>query len=221
MAKPVSEAEIECIKNVASLLHIAARPLRILRSIDWPPEVKETFFAQGARELPKVSYAGFDPTPTIETIREVRRLIVPITPIDLWFERQADSIEGGARMLAGMGTAVFFEHARRLYGEPTAPLRYHPATSLELAQRIQTVIKSLARIDPGVAPPAYRTPEEVAQEIKGRVNRHFGEEAPRVEMWTSYPQTHLRRQARSASGATLASPTGMRPNCSTMKPISM
>ncbi|MFZ0254404.1 MAG: flavohemoglobin expression-modulating QEGLA motif protein [Gammaproteobacteria bacterium] len=182
MVKAVSEAEIERIKNVASLLYRAARPLRILRSIDWPPAVKEAFFANGARELPKMSYAGFDPTPTVETVREVRRLIVPISPIDLWFERQADSIEGGARMLAGMGTAVFFEHARRLYGEPTAPLRYHPTTSLELAQRIQAVIEQLARIDPGVAPPAYRTAEDIAQEIEERVNRHFGEEAPRVEI---------------------------------------
>lgn len=182
MVKAVSEAEIERIKNVASLLYRAARPLRILRSIDWPPAVKEAFFANGARELPKMSYAGFDPTPTVETVREVRRLIVPISPIDLWFERQADSIEGGARMLAGMGTAVFFEHASRLYGEPTAPLRYHPTTSLELAQRIQAVIEQLARIDPGVAPPAYRTAEDIAQEIEERVNRHFGEEAPRVEI---------------------------------------
>lgn len=182
MVKAVSEAEIERIKNVASLLYRAARPLRILRSIDWPPAVKEAFFANGARELPKMSYAGFDPTPTVETVREVRRLIVPISPIDLWFERQADSIEGGARMLAGMGTAVFFEHARRLYGEPTAPLRYHPTTSLELAQRIQAVIEQLARIDLGVAPPAYRTAEDIAQEIEERVNRHFGEEAPRVEI---------------------------------------
>nr|MBS0021969.1 DUF1704 domain-containing protein [Gammaproteobacteria bacterium] len=182
MVKAVSEMEIERIKNVASLLYSAARPLRILRSIDWPPAVKEGFFAQGARELPKVSYGGFDPTPTIETVRQARRLIVPISPIDLWLERQADSIEGGARMLAGMGTAVFFEHARRLYGEPTAPLRYYPATSLELAQRIRAVIESLARIDPGVAPPAYRTAVDVAQEIEERVKRHFGEEAPRVEI---------------------------------------
>ena len=182
MVKAVSEAEIERIKKVASLLYSAARPIRILRSIDWPPTVKEGFFAQGARELPKVIYAGFDLTPTIETVREARRLIVPISPIDLWLERQADSIEGGARMLAGMGTTVFFEHARRLYGEPTAPLRYYPATSLELAQHIRAVIEGLARIDPGVAPPAYRTAEDVAQEIEGHVKRHFGDEAPKIEL---------------------------------------
>jgi uncharacterized protein (TIGR02421 family) len=167
---------------VAKLLYMAARPVRILKSINWSPAVKDEFFARGARVLPKVIYPGFDPTPTIAAIREVRRLIVPVSPVDMWFERQAESIEGGARMLAGMGTAVFFEHSRRLYGEPTAPLRYYPATSLELAQRVQEVIESLARIDPGVAAPAYRSAEQVAREIEARVQGHFGEDAPGIEL---------------------------------------
>jgi uncharacterized protein (TIGR02421 family) len=181
-ARPVGNTEVDRIRMVASLLYKATRPLRILKSINWPTEVKEAFFARGARALPEVTYPAFDPTPVIESIREVRRLIVPVSPIDLWFERQADSIEGGARMVAGMGTPVFFEYSRRLYGEPTAPLRYHSATTLELAQRVRAVIEGLARIDPGVAPPTYRTAEVVAREIEERVNQHFGEDAPRVEI---------------------------------------
>lgn len=70
MVKSASDTEIERIKNVASLLYRAARPLHILRSTDWPPAVREGFFANGARELPKVSYGGFDPAPTIEMVRE-------------------------------------------------------------------------------------------------------------------------------------------------------
>ena len=70
------------------------------------PAVKETFFARGTRELPEVTYPGFDPTPSIEAIREVRRLIVPVSAVDLWFERQAESIEGAARMLAGARQAL-------------------------------------------------------------------------------------------------------------------
>lgn len=182
MATTANEAEVLRIRRVAGLLYIAARPVRILKSINWPPAVKQAFFARDAQALPEVSYPGFDPGPSVDAIREARRLIVPVSPIDLWFERQAESIEGGARMLAGMGTAVFFEHARRLYGEPTAPLRYYPATSLELAQRVRVVIDGLAGIDPGVAPRTYRTAEEVAGDIAERVARHFGEDAPRVEI---------------------------------------
>jgi uncharacterized protein (TIGR02421 family) len=97
-------------------------------------------------------------------------------------ERHANSIETGARMLAGIGTPVFFEHSRQVYGEPTAPLRYHPATSLELAQSIRDVIDQLARIDLGVAPRAHLSAEDVAREIEAAVSRHFAEDAPKVTL---------------------------------------
>jgi len=83
-------------------------------------------------------------------------------------------------MLAAVGTPVFFEHSRRAYGEPTAPLRYHPATSLDLAQRIREVIEQLAQIHVGVDPPAHYSSQEVAQEIERKVKRYFGEGAPKV-----------------------------------------
>ncbi len=175
-----AEQEKERIRKVAHLLHEGACRIRILHSLEWPASVKQEFFASGARELPEVRYPGFDAAPVIEIIREARRMIVPISTIDLWLERQANSIETGARMLAGTGTPAFFEHSRQAYGEPNAPLRYHPATSLELAQSIQDVIEQLARIDLGVAPSAHLSAEEVAREIEEAVNRHFTEEAPQV-----------------------------------------
>ena len=69
-----TEREQERIRAVNRLLHGACRPLRILRTVAWAPEVKETFLAQGARELPDVTYAPFDPAPTIEAVREASTL---------------------------------------------------------------------------------------------------------------------------------------------------
>lgn len=172
-------AEKERIQKIAGLLYTAARPVRILRFINWP-EVEEEFFAKGASELPRVTYSPFDPNPTIEALREARRHITPISAVDRWLQRQAESIETGARMLAEVGTPVFFQHSRRAYGEPTAPLLYHPATSLELAQRIREVIQQLAQIHVGIDPPAHYSSQEVAQEIERKVKRHFGAEAPKV-----------------------------------------
>jgi hypothetical protein len=82
MKTTASEHELERIKSVAGLLYTACRPLRILRTVDWAPEVKESFLAAGGRELPQVTYSPFDPTPTIEAVREARRRIVPVTTID-------------------------------------------------------------------------------------------------------------------------------------------
>jgi uncharacterized protein (TIGR02421 family) len=181
MTKAV-DREKQRIRKAAHLLYDGARRVRILRSIDWPASVKHGFFAKDARELPVTSYPGFDASPTIDVIREARRMIIPISPIDQWLERQANSIETGARMLAGVGTPVFFEHSRQVYGEPTAPLRYLPVTSLELALSIQEVIDQLARIDLGVAPSAHLSAEDVAREIQTAVSRHFAEDAPKVTL---------------------------------------
>ena len=178
----IVDREKQRIRKVAHLLYDGTRRVRILRSIDWPTSVKHDFFAKDARELPIISYPGFDATATIDIIREARRLIIPISPIDQWLERQANSIETGARMLAGIGTPVFFEHSRQVYGEPTAPLRYLPVTSLELAQNIQDVIDQLARIDLGVAPCAHLSAEDVAREIQAAVSLHFAEDAPTVTL---------------------------------------
>jgi uncharacterized protein (TIGR02421 family) len=177
-----TEREKTRIRAIAGLLHTACRPLRILRMLAWEPEVKETFLAQGGRELPRVSYPAFNPTPTIEAVREARRQIVPVTTIDLWLDRQANAIELGARMLAAVGTSGFFEYGRQLYGEPTAPLRYVPVTPLDLAQNVLETIAQLAHIDIHTAPPAYHSAETVAADLARAVRAHFGDQAPAIEL---------------------------------------
>ncbi len=181
MTTPI-EREKERIRAVTRLLHQACKPIRILRAIDWAPEVKESFLAGGSRELPQVTYPSFDPTPSIELVREARRQIVPFTTIDMWLERHAQSIELGARMLAAVGTPSFFEFGRQLYGEPTAPLRYVPITPLELANSVLETISQLAQIEISTAPPAYHTAEEVAVDLERAVRAHFGDQAPAIEL---------------------------------------
>lgn len=182
MKTTACERETARIASIAQILYTACKPLRILRTIAWAPEVKERFLASGGRELPQVSYTPFDPAPSIEAIREARRQIVPVTTIDLWLERQAQSIELGARMLAAVGTPGFFEYGRQVYGEPTAPLRYVPITPLDLAQTVLDTITQLAHIDVHTAPPAYHSAEQVAEDIGRAVREHFGEQAPAIEL---------------------------------------
>ncbi|NVZ10943.1 DUF1704 domain-containing protein [Allochromatium humboldtianum] len=177
-----TEREQERIRAVNRLLHGACRPLRILRTVAWAPEVKERFLAQGACELPDVTYAAFDPAPTIEAVREARRQIVPVTTIDLWLDRQANAIELSARMLAAVGTSGFFEYGRQLYGEPTAPLRYVAITPLDLAQSVLDTIRNLDHIELNTAPLSYHTAEEVAENLGQAVRAQFGDQAPAIEL---------------------------------------
>jgi uncharacterized protein (TIGR02421 family) len=182
MMTPATDREKDRIRHITSLLYQASRSIRVLRSIDWPPEVKAEFFTKGAKELPRVSYQPLDPAPAIAAVREARRAIVPVTTIDIWLERQADALERSARMLAAVGTNAFFEYSRQLYGEPTAPHRFYPQTSLELAEHVRDSIEQLARIEMDIAPPDYHEAPEVARDIERAVRVHFGEAAPKVEL---------------------------------------
>ena len=177
-----TEREKERIRSIARILYSASRPLRILSAIAWEPEVKEAFLAGGARELPKFSYPGFDPTETLTAVKEARRLIVPVTTVESWLDRQALALERGARMMAAVGTAGFFEQGRQLYGEPTAPLRYIPLTPLALAQSVLDTITQLTKIEIRTEPPAYHSAETVAAQLADAVRVHFGEQAPAIEL---------------------------------------
>jgi len=176
-----TESEKERIRSTAKLLQQANKPVRILKAIDWPPQVKANFFAQKAKELPQVSYPGFDPQPAIELVRQARRTIFPQSSLpDLWLERQSNAIEWGAQLLANIGNKAFFSYGCQAYGQPTSPLRYGLLTPLELAQNIRDGIDRLDQIKMNIPSPATHSAEEVVQQISQAVKGQFGEDAPEV-----------------------------------------
>lgn len=182
MGIQIDDAEKERICRVARLLHQAARPIKILTTIAWSDQVKADFFAKGAKELPQVDYASFDPQPVIDQVRQAQRHIFPDGVVDQWLDRQAKSIEMAARMLGGVGTPIFFEYSRHAYGEPTTPMRFDTETPLELAQSIRSTIENLNQIKIDLAPTTYYSAQEVARELEQAVQKHFGADAPEVPL---------------------------------------
>jgi uncharacterized protein (TIGR02421 family) len=172
----------ERIREACTLLRQAERPVRLLATLAWPPEVKQRFFGQGASELPRPLYAVFDAQPTFDAVAHARRLIGAGHPVEDWLARLADVIEGGARMLAGIGTAAFFEQSRLLYGAPTDALRDESSNSLELARSFHLVLDDLAHVDLGAPPDACVLAETVAADITAAVRQHFHDQAPIVEI---------------------------------------
>ncbi len=117
-----TEAEKERICDVARLLQQAAQPIRILKSLQWEPQIKANFLAKNATELPQVHYEVFDPQPVLEQIREARRRIFPSSSrIDQWLDRQSYCLEWEAQMLANVGNPAFLAYGRQAYGDPTTP----------------------------------------------------------------------------------------------------
>jgi uncharacterized protein (TIGR02421 family) len=168
------------VVEAARLLREAERPVRVLRTVSWEPEVKEQFFASGERELPSPVYEALDPTASLERVAAARQLLDGDDPVAELLRRTAWAIELGARMLAAVGTADFHQYSVLLYGEPSSPMPDQASTSLELARTFEDTLT--AALGVAVAPPATWTADEVADHVSRAVTRHFGDQAPRVEI---------------------------------------
>jgi uncharacterized protein (TIGR02421 family) len=197
MSQFADDAEKERVRRVAGLLYQASKPIKILKTIGWDDSIKAHFFAQGGTELPQVEYPVFDPQPIFSLVQEAKRdVFVGASVVDNWLEKLANDLETGARMLAGVGTPLFFEYSRQAYGEPAAPMRFDVATPLDLARQIQTVIQQLDHINLDIAPPEYHGAEAVAEDISTAVSRHFGDAAPAIELVDSLSANALASASR-------------------------
>jgi uncharacterized protein (TIGR02421 family) len=178
-SKMTIDKEKDRIRLVSDLLYRATQSVRILSHISWSNEVRERFFASGARELPTVDYAPFDPLPTLEAVQQARRQIKS-SLIDEWFSRQADIIENSARLLSACGTPDFFRYSSELYGKPRDVLQDESSSSLALAQQFSSTLDTLAVIDLGAPPPTCNLAQTVAGHMERAVKTMFGEQAPEV-----------------------------------------
>ncbi len=154
-----NESAQDRYRQAAQILHDVAKPMRVLSALAWPGELREEFLADGADKLPEPTYAMVDPTPVIDGVDAARRLLRPGNVVDDWLDREATSIESTALMLASLGTPAFHAYSRKLYGVPSQPLRYDPATPLDLARKVHEAIEDLqhaALLPPGATHPDGR-----------------------------------------------------------------
>ncbi len=175
-----NESDADRYRQAAQILHDVAKPMRVLSALAWPGELRDEFLAGSAQRLPEPTYSPIDSTPVFDGVAAARALLDPGNVVDDWLGREADAIESTARMLATRGTPEFFEHSRALYGVPDQPLRFDPATPLELARRVENALLELHEVD--LVPPVLRTRtgEQVAAFIDGEMHEHFGDDAPEI-----------------------------------------
>ncbi|MGB0114061.1 MAG: flavohemoglobin expression-modulating QEGLA motif protein [Ilumatobacteraceae bacterium] len=174
------EADHARYRQAAQILHDVAKPMRVLSALAWPGELRTAFIEGGAQHLPEPSYAPIDPAPVLDGVAAARRLLRQGNVIDDWLERESRSIESTALMLSTVGTPAFHAYSRQLYGVPDQPLRFDPATPLELAQQVHESLGELA--DASLIQPVVRsrTGEQVAAQLEEAVKEHFGDSAPEV-----------------------------------------
>lgn len=175
------EQDNERIRLVSDLLYRATQSIRILSHVSWGNEVREQFFADGARELPVVSYPAFDASVPIEIVAEARQHLQD-SEVDVWLKRQATYIENSARMLAACGTPDFYPYSRELYGTPLDVLLDGVTTPHALATHFDQQIQAVAHLDLGAPPPACFLAQHVAKELDQAAKSIFQEEAPEISV---------------------------------------
>lgn len=181
MGEDISEDRRRQICDWAARLKQLESPIRILRAISWAPEVKERFFADGAQELPRVTYEPRDMDEVSDGLRRLRGELGS-SPEEMWLSRQADALEAGAGMLANLGTAEFTRWSIQVYGAPEDSSVDGSSTVLDLARHLESMLHELEGVDLGAPPPACHLAYAVAEQIESAVTEHFGDDAPRVEL---------------------------------------
>lgn len=156
--------------------------MKVLSALAWPAATRVEFLQSKATRLPQVEYAAIDPRPVLEGVRKARAMIQGDGLSEEWLRSQARSVEATALMLAATGTREFHEYSCELYGVPTQELHFAPETPLHLAQKILSSIERLESKD--LVPDAVRdqSAEQVAEVLLEGVTRHFGNDAPSIEI---------------------------------------
>jgi len=182
-SRTLSQSETERLSRAATILWTAERPLRVLRTVAWGPEVARRFFDAGATRLPEVTYTPVQSSEALEGVAAARALIHGSSPVHAWLSRVADTIETTARLLASVGSREFFEHSKILFGTPKQPFFDGRNTPLDLAERMGNVLSEFDHADLilGDPPPALSA-EDLKQRLEKGVARLFGDKAPAIEI---------------------------------------
>lgn len=182
-SKALSQTEGEKLSRAATILWRAERPLRVLRTVAWSPDVARRFFAARASRLPQISYKPIEPAETLEGVATARALIRGSSPVHTWLSRVADTVETTARLLASVGTREFFVHSETLFGTPKRPFLDGRSSPLDLAERMNSVLSEFDHADLILGdPPAALTAEDLARRLEKGVARLFGDQAPAIEI---------------------------------------
>jgi uncharacterized protein (TIGR02421 family) len=162
------------LRRLSDAIVHAQRPIRILKALNWSPQVHVRFFKQGATEMPEPEYPplGYDAKAKIRELVALRRQIKGRNPVETALRRKCDEFVEIVRMLEARGTRRFYHHSVRLYGQPRQAFKDSGVDNLEIAQLwASRPIRPSANVEP-----RDLTAEHALEVIAGIVRPILGED---------------------------------------------
>jgi uncharacterized protein (TIGR02421 family) len=134
----VGDRSLEAIKLAVPIFDKVASRTRLLDALNWPREIEESFFENGASSLPEVSYT-IDRPRIEENIAALEGLAMTLDvadPIQRWLVDVSRSYLDGNRLLLAIGTERFHEISVDIYGGPRSVFD-KDSTNLDLASHLE------------------------------------------------------------------------------------
>ena len=175
----LSESQYARVRKAARHLNVAAKGLPLLSSVAWTAETREDFLERDvipAPQYPQVETQG----PRTEIVA-ARADAAGDTVVHLWLQRLADTLENTANLLDNRGTAGFYDCSKALFGTPEKLLIDRATRTIDLARHLDETLSHLS-FDHLVmeGEEVVLSDREFASELSRRLERHFGEDKPRV-----------------------------------------
>jgi len=171
----------EKAKQAARALDQAARPLRILRSVAWGPDVKADFLSN--QRLPRPAYIPIDTREARSNIAHARTLLKGDNVIFAWLRRLSETLDRTAALIDSRNTADFFSHSVKLFGEPHQFMLDKKTRVIDLAYHLDDALDGLdfSRLV-NDREPERLTATQFAKLLRPRLRLFFGEARPSVKI---------------------------------------
>jgi uncharacterized protein (TIGR02421 family) len=175
-------AWLDWLLQVSNAIVAASKPVKVLPSLEWDPELKQRFFETGERELPQPVYQ--DRREVLERARlqlaEIRKSLKGKNAIEAWLRNTCDSYETAARMLQAIGTRQFYELSRELYGDSNTKFVDGVNTNAELAKHLARSLSHYRPAALGAADEARITAADAVPILAARFEKELPGENIRV-----------------------------------------
>ncbi len=154
---PIS-AYLTEVKTLSDRIVKAQQPIRILDSIKWDDSIKQTFFAEKCKKLPKLSpdyyrerALGFDPQDKKQEFHQIERDLVrklgQLNPLSVIMRRICREYQDVVTMLESRGSALFTNISQELYGSSQDVFHVGDPTIADLGSMMEATLAQLLKLD--------------------------------------------------------------------------
>ncbi|MFG3451254.1 MULTISPECIES: flavohemoglobin expression-modulating QEGLA motif protein [Pseudomonadaceae] len=174
------------VRGLSDRIVEAQTPVRVLDAVKWDDSVRQSFFATGARELPKVDRAYYESRPlafdssakkeefqNIE--RDITRQLGQFNPVGQIMRRMCKEYRMVIRMLEARGTADFGLISQELYGAASDAFHAGDPTLADLGLMLSDYLNNIADRGDLKDEAKLLTAPQAVEMLQRRLDLVFGE----------------------------------------------